>query len=89
VLDAARREHPDLALIGVVVRDDPADAGRAARELRQQWPLLLDPDEETARAWGVDSAPVTFFVAVDGRITGRLIGPVNRLTLDRQLERIL
>jgi peroxiredoxin len=89
VLDNARRQHPDVALVGVVVRDDPADAGRAARELGLDWPLLVDPDEEAARAWGVDSAPVTFFVSADGQITGRLIGPVNRLTLDRQLKRIL
>ena len=89
VLDAARQEHPDLAVVGVVVRDDPADAGQAARDLGLRWPLVLDPDEETARAWGVDSAPVTFFVGADGGITGRLIGPVNRLTLDRQLSRIL
>jgi thiol-disulfide isomerase/thioredoxin len=89
VLDAARRKHPDLALVGVVVRDAPADAGRAARELGMAWPLLVDPDEEAARAFRVDSAPVTFFVSADGQITGRLIGPVTRLPLERQLSRIL
>jgi peroxiredoxin len=88
VLDAARRRHPDLAVVGVVVRDDPAEAGRAARELGMDWPLLVDPDEQAARAFRVDSAPVTFFVSADGRITGHLIGPVTRLPLERQLGRI-
>jgi peroxiredoxin len=89
VLDAARRRHPDLAVVGVVVRDNPADADRAARELGLAWPLLVDPDEEAARAYRVDSAPVTFFVSAEGQITGRLIGPVTRLPLERQLSRIL
>ncbi len=89
VLNAARRSHPDLALVGVVVRDDPAEAGRAAQQLGLDWPLLVDPDEEAARAYGVDSAPVTFFVSAQGEITGRLIGPVHRLPFDRQLRRIL
>jgi cytochrome c biogenesis protein CcmG/thiol:disulfide interchange protein DsbE len=89
VLDATRRRHPDLKVVGVVVRDDPADAGRAAREVGLSWPLLIDPDEQAARGFGVDSAPVTFFVSAEGRITGRLIGPVSRPLVDRQLQRIL
>jgi thiol-disulfide isomerase/thioredoxin len=89
VLEAARQRHPDLAVVGVVVRDDPADAARAARELGLTWPLLVDPDEVAARAYRVDSAPVTFFVTAEGRIAGRLIGPVTRLPLERQLSGIL
>jgi cytochrome c biogenesis protein CcmG/thiol:disulfide interchange protein DsbE len=89
VLDTTRRRHPDLTVVGVVIRDNPADAGRAARDLGLSWPLLVDPDEQAARAFGVDSAPVTFFVSAEGRITGRLIGPVSTLLVDRQLERIL
>jgi peroxiredoxin len=89
VLVAARQRHPHVAVVGVVVRDNAADAARAAREAGLSWPLLVDPDEEAARAFRVDSAPVTFFVSADGRITGRLIGPVTRLPLERQLSRIL
>jgi len=89
VLEAARGRHPDLVLVGVVVRDDPGEAARAAGELGLAWPLLLDPDEAAARAYRVDSAPVTFLVTRDGQIAGRLIGPVTRLPLERQLKRIL
>ncbi|MGH8990890.1 MAG: TlpA family protein disulfide reductase [Acidimicrobiia bacterium] len=89
VLAATRKEHPDLTVVGVVVRDEPGPAGEAARAAGLDWPLLLDPDDATARDWGVDSAPVTFFVSAEGRITGRLIGPVSPLLIDRQLERIL
>ncbi len=89
VLAATRRRHPDLAMVGVVVRDDPTVAGQAARSAGADWPLLVDPDEVAARGFGVDSAPVTFFVSADGHVTGRLIGPVSRPLVDRQLERIL
>ena len=88
-LAGTRRRHPELAMVGVVVRDDAGAAAEAARSAGMDWPLLLDPDDSTARAWGVDSAPVTFFVSAAGEITGRLIGPVSPLLIDRQLERIL
>ena len=89
MLAGTRQEHPDLAVVGVVVRDDAGAAARAAQSAGLDWPLLLDPDDTTARAGGVDSAPVTFFVSAAGEITGRLIGPVSPLLIDRQLERIL
>lgn len=89
VLAAALRRHGDLALVGVIVRDDPAEAYRVAREAGITWPLLFDPDEKAAQAWGVDSAPVTFFVSDDGRISGQLVGQLSSLLVDRQLDRIL
>ncbi len=88
VLAATRRSHPDLIVVAIVVRDDAAAAEQAARSAGVDWPLLLDPDEQAARGFGVDSAPATFFVSADGRITGRLIGPVSRPLVDRQLKRI-
>ncbi|MGH9042350.1 MAG: TlpA family protein disulfide reductase [Acidimicrobiia bacterium] len=89
VLAAALRRHANLAMVGVIVRDDPAEAYRVAREAGITWPLLVDPDEEVARAWGVDSAPVTFFVSGEGRISGQLVGQLSLLLVDRQLDRIL
>ena len=89
VLADTRRRHPDVLMVGVIVRDDAAAASEAARSAGVDWPLLLDPDEEAARGFGVDSAPVTFFVSPDGQITGRLIGQLSGLLMDRQLKRIL
>lgn len=89
VLAAARRAHPEVAVVGILFRDQPAEARRAAQDLGVGWPLLVDPDEEAAGAFGVDSAPATFFVDAGGRITGLLVGPVSTPLVERQLERIL
>lgn len=89
VLAAARDDNPALGVVGILFRDEPATATRTAADLGLDWPLLIDADEAVAGAFGVDSAPVAFFVTADGRIAGRLIGPISRPLVDRQLQRII
>lgn len=89
LLAQARERHPELAVVGVLFRDDP-DAARAEAEAAgADWPSVVDPDGAVARAYGVESAPATFFVTRDGEISGLLVGPVSRRLIDRQLSRIL
>lgn len=88
-LAAVRSDHPEVAMVGILFRDEPATASRTAADLGLDWPLLVDTDESVARAFGVDSAPVTFFVSPAGEITGRLVGPVSRPLVERQLQRII
>jgi cytochrome c biogenesis protein CcmG/thiol:disulfide interchange protein DsbE len=89
LLRQAKKDHSDLGVVGIVFRDPPADAARLARTVGVDWPVLLDPDEKVARAYGVESAPVMFFLRPDGTIAGRLVGPIAPLVLDRALTRIL
>lgn len=59
--------------------DDP-QAGRAiafAGELGMTYPQLADPDTLLKGSVGVPGLPVTLFVAADGTIAGRQIGPVD------------
>ena len=49
---------------------------------------LVDPDGSVAAAYGVDSAPATFFLRADGTIAGDLLGPVSIGILDKQFRRI-
>lgn len=59
--------------------DDP-QAGEAiafAGDLGMTYPQLADPDTLLKGSIGVPGLPVTLFVAADGTIAGRQIGPVD------------
>jgi peroxiredoxin len=45
------------------------------QNLKLTFPILLDPDMETAEAWRVTALPATFIVRPGGEVTGMAIGP--------------
>ncbi len=89
LLAEVRRRHPSVEIVGILFREAP-DVGRAAAVHGDAtWPTLIDPDEQVAVAYGVNSAPATFFIRPDGTIAGHLVGPKNIGILDTQFRRIL
>lgn len=88
LLAEMHRRYPEVAIVGILFREEPA-AGRAAAEHGDAtWPTLVDPGERVAAAYGVRSAPATFFLRPDGTIAGRFVGPVSIGLLDKQFRRI-
>jgi cytochrome c biogenesis protein CcmG/thiol:disulfide interchange protein DsbE len=87
LLARSATRHPEVTFLGVVFRDKPDDARQAAREAGAGFPMLLDPEETVARAYGVESAPVIFFIARDGTIAGDLIGPVTGPLIEKLVKR--
>jgi cytochrome c biogenesis protein CcmG, thiol:disulfide interchange protein DsbE len=85
--DAARRAGGDFAVIGVLVRDDPAAARRMAAGYHADWPMALDRGERVAGAWRVGLVPQTFFVRADGTIASQQPGELSRAGLREQLAR--
>lgn len=96
-----RVEHPALTQVwsryrdqGVVVLgmdfDDAAGAARSfASRLGIGYPLLSDPGDRTALAYGVTGPPETFLIGPDGTIQGRTIGPVGATTLSDEIRSVL
>ena len=89
MLAPSAQRHPDVAVVGVLFRDRPGDAEQAAREAGAGWPMLSDPEESVARAYGIKGAPVTFFVNPQGTIAGHLIGPVTKPIVEREFKKII
>lgn len=85
----ARTRHPELALAGILFRERPEKGLAAAAAAGVDWPQLIDPGEEVAAAYGVEGAPITFFVDRSGTIAGHLVGPITDRLVERQLTRIL
>jgi peroxiredoxin len=88
LLAEMHRRYPQVTIVGILYREDP-DIGRAAAEKGDAtWPTLVDPDGSVAEAYGVASAPATFFIRPDGTIAGDLLGPVSTGILEKQFRRI-
>ncbi|MFM8237500.1 MAG: TlpA family protein disulfide reductase [Actinomycetota bacterium] len=72
-----------VEVVAVTFRDSPGDARRFVGRLGLGFPVLLDDDgsNPVARAYGVRSPPMTFFIGRDGTIAAPPVyggaGPVD------------
>jgi cytochrome c biogenesis protein CcmG/thiol:disulfide interchange protein DsbE len=79
----------DLAMLGIIRRDDPESARGFATAQGATWPMLLDPDESAYRALIGIGVPQTYFVDVDGIVRWVNIGPFSPDGLAYGISRIL
>jgi cytochrome c biogenesis protein CcmG/thiol:disulfide interchange protein DsbE len=86
---AARHGTDDLALVGIVFRDNSEAARRFMVRMGAGWPAAMDPGEEIAEAYGIYGPPETFFIDAEGVVVARQIGVLSRGDLDRHLSRLL
>jgi cytochrome c biogenesis protein CcmG, thiol:disulfide interchange protein DsbE len=86
---AARFEGQGVQFYGVLYNDAPVNAHRYIRELGgQAYPTLLDPGWRTAIDFGLFGVPETFFIAPDGTIAHKHVGPVTEAILTEWIERL-
>lgn len=70
-----------VLFVGLNMQDTREDAMRFLRELGQSFPAVKDPTNATARRWGANGIPETFFVSRSGKVVGHVVGVVR----ERQL----
>jgi thiol-disulfide isomerase/thioredoxin len=76
-LDSLARDEPDLAVLGINMRESREVVEAFAAEHALHLPLLLDPDDATLSAYQVMNLPLTVVVSPDGSIAGRFFGPLE------------
>ena len=91
LFDNALGRHADegLAVVGIVYRDRSEAARAFAEQLGAGWPVVMDPGETVARAYGVFGPPESWLIGPDGRVASRQIGPYTAAELEAELERVL
>ena len=90
-LSAAWQRYRDqgVTLVGVVYQDGAGNAARFARATGESWPLVLDPGDHTAIAYGVRGVPETFFIARNGTIAEQHSGPISYGVLSAEITHLL
>jgi cytochrome c biogenesis protein CcmG/thiol:disulfide interchange protein DsbE len=94
-------EHPALAnaweryrdhgvvVLGMSFNDATGSAASFASRLSMEYPVLVDPGDRTALAYGVTGPPETFLIDASGMIAGKWVGPVRYQELSDQIRSLL
>jgi cytochrome c biogenesis protein CcmG, thiol:disulfide interchange protein DsbE len=81
------KAHPnDVAMVGVMYQDKPADAQRFYKSTGAHWPIL-DDKGSTAISFGVSGVPETYVVDPDGRVVAKFEAGVTAKALNDVLAR--
>jgi cytochrome c biogenesis protein CcmG/thiol:disulfide interchange protein DsbE len=91
VLASAHERHADeVAIVGMVLNDEPADAQAfLGRYGDAGYPHLVDPGGRLAIEFGVTGPPETFFVDADGIVRAKQFGPLTDALMAERLATIL
>ncbi|MGD2217975.1 MAG: TlpA disulfide reductase family protein [Gemmatimonadales bacterium] len=79
----------DFQMLGVVYQDSPENARRWMARMGGSWPSVIDPSSRIAIDYGVYGVPETYFIARDGRIAFKQIGPVSGPLMRDWVDRLL
>jgi cytochrome c biogenesis protein CcmG/thiol:disulfide interchange protein DsbE len=84
-----RHTAENLALVGVLFKDEPEPAREFENRMAATWPTVDDPNGDLATAYRVIAPPQTYFIDRDGIVRSMQIGQVIEADMAGHLARIL
>lgn len=89
ILEAGWQRHKDdVAFVGVAVSDEDGPARAFIARYGKTYYLGPDVDGSIALDYGLYGVPETFFIAPDGRILSKHIGPISDLELEARIAEL-
>ncbi len=90
-LSAAFQEYKaqHVAFISVLYEDSASGMSAFIRRYGGGWPVLRDPDQQTAISYGVYGVPETFFIDRKGVVRYKAIGPVPWDRLNTEVRSLI
>lgn len=85
----ARLHGRGLEILAVNVAQDADTVRRFVEPLGITYPVLLDPDGATARAYGVKALPITWLVDARGVVRGKIVGEATPEVFERKVLELL
>lgn len=85
----ARLHERGLEILAVNVAQDRDTVRRFIEPLGIRYPVLLDPEGATARAYGVNALPITWLLDRHGIVRGKIVGETTAEVFERQVVKLL
>ncbi|NOY64593.1 MAG: TlpA family protein disulfide reductase [Nitrospirae bacterium] len=70
-----KKSDPDFVFLGIVYREDPVVSRQYLEKNNLDIPIYVDPDGNTASAFGVTGVPETYIISPEGIVKKKVIGP--------------
>lgn len=70
-LQSIVKKFKTLKVYGIAVSDKVEDTRRAIADLKVSWPVMSDPEGNTAKSYGISAIPAMMLFAPDGKIAAR------------------
>lgn len=68
-------DNKDFVMLTILFRDDPQAGINYLKQNRFNFPLMLDKEGQTARAYGLTGVPETYIIDKKGILREKIIGP--------------
>ena len=85
----ARLHERGLEILAVNVAQDADTVRRFVEPLGIDYPVLLDTDGATARAYGAKALPITWLVDRHGVVRGKIVGEATPAVFERKVLELL
>jgi DsbE subfamily thiol:disulfide oxidoreductase len=85
-LTAFAKDHPEVAFVGVDIRDTPAKGREWVMRYGVPFPVVFDREGTIASQWGVIGIPATFFLDRRGVLRAQITGPSTRSGFEDKLQ---
>jgi peroxiredoxin len=67
----------NFKMLAILFNDKPAVADRVVAKYKCTFPILIDPENNTGKAYGLTGVPETYIIDKQGVLREKFIGPVN------------
>ncbi|KAF0145315.1 MAG: thiol-disulfide oxidoreductase ResA [Nitrospirae bacterium] len=68
-------DNKDFVMLTILFRDDPQAGINYLKQNRFNFPLMLDKEGQTAKAYGLTGVPETYIIDKKGILREKIIGP--------------
>ncbi|MBY9081613.1 redoxin domain-containing protein [Paenibacillus sp. HN-1] len=82
-------KNEDVVILAVNVAEGETTVRDFAKSVGAEFPVLLDPDREAVRSYGISPLPTTIFINGKGRIDNIHIGQLDMNTLDTEIDKLV